>query len=61
MIATGKPYSNGVNTEVIDTENEEFTCELPNYPLEIRSGGGGILNGNTPIICGGFGGRSRRA
>ena len=41
-------------SEVIDLGNEKTTCDnLQDYPEANFYGSGGLLSGNTPLICGG--------
>ena len=57
LIATGLPYENGRKTEIVDLSDPTFECQgLPDYPLNTKDGGGGLLANNTPIICGGYNG-----
>ena len=55
MVATGDPTPVCTKTEVIDLMDANNICEtLGDYPLEMASGFGGLLNGNLPVLCGGF-------
>ena len=55
MVATGDPTPVCTKTEVIDLIDANNICEtLGDYPLEMASGFGGLLNGNLPVLCGGF-------
>ncbi len=55
FVTTGDPKDRGTNlTEVIDLSSPYTTCEnLDYYPKPMAWGPGGLLNGTTPIICGG--------
>lgn len=51
------PYEDGRKTEIVDLSDPTFECTgLPDYPLNTKFGGGGLLANNTPIICGGYNG-----
>merc|ERR1712018_752931 len=54
LITTGHPYEFGKTTKIIDLQNDNFACNLPDYPIEMRSGVGGIVEDNIPFICGGW-------
>ena len=51
--------ANGEKVEIIDMNNQSFTCNgVPDFPLASWSGNwyvtgaGGLLEGNIPLICG---------
>jgi len=53
LITSGVPYSNGRRTEILNLKNHKFTCPgLPDYPIEMAYGAGGMI-GIVPLICGG--------
>ena len=55
MVTTGDPIPEGSKSEVIDLSDPENVCEsLPNYPLGMASGFGGLVDGNTPLLCSGY-------
>ena len=56
LVINGRPWFYGIKTEIIDTQNPNFTCILPNYPIESYTGIGGLINENVPIACGGLNG-----
>ena len=46
---------NGLISEVIDLKNPNLTCNaLPDVPIQISKAFGGLLNNNSPMICGGL-------
>ena len=54
MIATGYPYDDGRNTEIIDVEDSNFRCtKVEQFPVKLHGASGGLMNGQTPFICGG--------
>ena len=54
MIATGYPYDDGKNTEVIDVEDANFRCtNVEQFPVKLYAASGGLIDGQTPYICGG--------
>ena len=54
MIATGNPYDDGRNTEIIDVEDPNFSCtNIEQFPVMLEGASGGVINGQTPFICGG--------
>ena len=53
MVTTGKPFSSGTKTEILDLLNGESCADLANFPLENHAGVGANLNG-TPAVCGGY-------
>ena len=55
LVTNGRPWFYGVKTEVIDTQNPNFTCSLPDYPIETYTGIGGMVDG-MPMSCGGLNG-----
>ena len=53
-MTSGLPYENGAKSEVIDLANPEAVCQLlPNFPDQIYASTGGLINNETPLICGG--------
>merc|ERR1712241_162388 len=53
LITSGYPFSTGRRTEVLNLKNHKFTCPgLPDYPMEMAYGAGGMI-GIVPLICGG--------
>ena len=55
LVTTGDPIPEGSKSEVIDLSDPENVCEsLPNYPLGMASGFGGLVDGNTPLLCSGY-------
>ena len=55
LVATGDPTWTCIKTEVIDLMDDNSVCEsLPDFPIEMASGFGGLLQGNMPVFCGGF-------
>ena len=64
LIATGfgeYPSNIGLKTRIIDPKNADFVCDnFPDYPIEKGYGVGGVVEGNVPLICGGYGGRDVR-
>ena len=56
MIATGYPFANGINTEIVDAEDSNFNCANTKlFPIKLYAATGGLMSGQTPFICGGFG------
>ena len=54
-MTTGDPIPESSKSEVIDLSDPENVCEsLPNYPLGMASGFGGLVDGNTPLLCSGY-------
>ena len=45
-------YEVGKRTKVIDMKDDNFVCDLPDYPIGVKYGVGGIVNG-FPMVCGG--------
>merc|ERR1712062_594172 len=41
-------------TRVIDMLDDEFTCELPDYPINMNGGVGGIVEDDVILVCGGY-------
>ena len=61
LVTTGEPFSVGQKTEVIDMKNSNFKCPgLPDYPMEMAYGVGGLI-GKVPLICGGHKGYFRNS
>ena len=55
LVATGDPTWTCIKTEVIDLMDANSVCEsLADFPIEMASGFGGLLQGNMPVFCGGF-------
>ena len=44
-------YEVGKRTKVIDMKDDNFVCDLPDYPIGVKYGVGGIVNG-FPMVCG---------
>ena len=54
MIATGYPYDNGRNTEIVDLEDSNFSCtKVEPFPVKLHGATGGLMKGQKPFICGG--------
>ena len=52
MIATGFPFDNGINTEIVDVEDSNFNCTYTEeFPIELADATGGLMSGQTPFIC----------
>ena len=61
MIATGNPYYEGRKTEIIDFEDPNFSCtNIEQFPVRLYAATGGLINGKTPFICGGYIGERAR-
>ena len=59
LIATGSPWSTSVLTEVIDLADESTSCKaLEDYPIQVSSASGGLIQNSQPLICGGWNGNS---
>jgi hypothetical protein len=44
------------HVEIIDLESSSSTCTiLPNFPYQTRAPIGGVIQGRSPLICGGYG------
>ena len=56
LITGGYPYGLGRKTIIVDTENDNFDCTLPDFPIEMQSGVGGLVEGDVPLVCGGLNG-----
>ena len=55
MIATGIPFDDGRNTEIVDVEDSNFRCtNIEQFPVKLYGATGGLMNGQTPFICGGL-------
>ena len=52
LITTGYPWDS--ETMIIDLKNDEVTCTLANYPIQLANGAGGIVEEEIPMICGGY-------
>ena len=56
LIATGFQPDDGRNTEVIDLEDSNFSCtKVEQFPIKLYGATGGLMNGQKPFICGGYG------
>jgi len=56
LIATGYPYDDGSNTEVIDVEDSNFRCtKVEPFPVKLKGATGGLMKGQKLFICGGYG------
>lgn len=53
LVTTGAG-GRGQTTKIIDPKNDDFTCNLPEYPKDISDGVGGIVEDTIPFICGGY-------
>ena len=54
MIATGSPTDDGINLEIVDVEDSNFSCaNIKQFPITLIAAAGGLMNGQTPFICGG--------
>ena len=47
------------STKIIDLQNDDFVCNLPDYPVKMQAGIGGIVEDDIPLICGGYWKRGR--
>ena len=58
LIATGgpDPYKIGQWTKIIDLKEDKLVCSLPDFPIQMAYGVGGIVDGEIPMICGGWNG-----
>ena len=56
LITTGfGEVGNGINdTEVFDLFQQGNKCTAADYPLEVQGAAGDLVNGDTPMICGGL-------
>ena len=55
LLVGGDPWHLGRHVEIIDMKNMSYSCELPaKYPIDMSFGAGAMLDGNIPIICGGY-------
>ena len=43
---------------MIDVKNADYgsSCQLPDYPIDMYYGAGGMINGNKIMVCGGYDG-----
>ena len=56
MIATGYPSDDGINSEIVDVEDSNFSCtNIEQFPAKLAGASGGLMYGQTPFICGGYG------
>ena len=54
MIATGFPPDDGINSEIVDVENSNFSCtNIEQFPIKLLGATGGLMNGQKTFICGG--------
>jgi len=54
LIATGSPFDAGRNSEIVDVEDSSFRCtNIEQFPIKLTGATGGLMNGQTPFICGG--------
>ena len=54
MIATGYPSDDGINSEIVDVEDSNFSCtNIEQFPEKFHAATGGLINGQKPFICGG--------
>ena len=54
MIATGVPFNDGIYSEIVDVEDPNFSCtNIEQFPVMLGGASGGLMNGQTPFICGG--------
>ena len=56
LIVTGGPYPK--KTKIIDLKENKLVCFLPDFPIQMADGVGGIVDGEIPMICGGWNGRT---
>ena len=48
-------YSSTASVEVVDLSSNATACQnFPQYPLPVSKAVGGLLDGLTPMICGGL-------
>ena len=59
ILATGFPWSEDVQTEILNLGEEECT-QLPDFPIELREASGALIKEKYPLICGGFDGAQIR-
>ena len=52
LIVTGGPYPK--KTKIIDLKENKLVCFLPDFPIQMAYGVGGIVDGEFPMICGGL-------
>ena len=55
LVATGIPYDDGTNTEIIDVGiNSNYSCpKVQPFPVQLYGATGGLVNGQ-PFLCGGY-------
>ena len=53
LLTTGGPGHRGQITYVIDVTNNEWECRLKDFPTKVKLVEGGLIDGTTPLICGG--------
>jgi len=54
-VTTGLPYESGIHTEILDLTDPDFKCTgLPDYPLQIKDGGGALIKDDMLLVCGGY-------
>ena len=62
MVVTGYPLADGRNMEIVDVENSTFTCtKIKSFPKQLVAATGGLINGLTPFLCGGWQDNSRNS
>ena len=57
LVVTGYPNNGSIIVETLDLiapPGNSPRCKIPDYPLKIYGAAGGLLNGNTPVVCGGY-------
>ena len=53
IFITAGVFSNQT-TRIIDMLDDDFTCELPDYPINANGGVGGIVEEDEILVCGGY-------
>ena len=53
LVLTGKPFENGIKTEVIDLLDPNNHCTTIDFPNPIVSANAGLLGTKLPMVCGG--------
>jgi hypothetical protein len=54
LVTTGHPPNTSVKSEVIDLGDASNICQnLEDYPIQVYSAVGGLLNQGDPLVCGG--------
>jgi hypothetical protein len=55
LVTAGYPISTAVKSEVIDLEDASNICQnLEDYPIQVVTEVGGLLNQGDPLVCGGY-------